>query len=116
LIGRGGFAEVYKGCLKTGQLIAVKHISRGTHDEAVTSFLSELGIIVHVDHPNTAKLIGYGVERGLHIVLELSSLGSLASILYGLLEFPLYGMILGSQFILLFMHFCSLLLQVQGKS
>lgn len=83
LIGRGGFAEVYKGRLKTGQLVAVKHVSRGTHEEAVTSFLSELGIIVHVDHPNTAKLIGYGVERELHIVLELSSLGSLASILYG---------------------------------
>ncbi|KAJ8436807.1 hypothetical protein Cgig2_032035 [Carnegiea gigantea] len=95
LIGRGGFAEVYKGCLQTGQLVAVKHVSRGTHEEAVTSFLCELGIIVHVDHPNTAKLIGYGVERELHIVLELSSLGSLASILYGLLEFPHYGMILG---------------------
>ncbi|KAE8698217.1 hypothetical protein F3Y22_tig00110600pilonHSYRG00009 [Hibiscus syriacus] len=46
-------------------------------------FLSELGIIVHVDHPNIAKLIGYGVEGGMHLVLQLSPHGSLASILYG---------------------------------
>ncbi|MBA0800027.1 hypothetical protein Gohar_010496 [Gossypium harknessii] len=46
-------------------------------------FLSELGIIVHVDHPNIAKMIGYGVEGGMHLVLQLSPHGSLASILYG---------------------------------
>ncbi|MBA0683748.1 hypothetical protein Goari_025379, partial [Gossypium aridum] len=45
-------------------------------------FLSELGIIVHVDHPNIAKMIGYGVEGGMHLVLQLSPHGSLASILY----------------------------------
>ncbi|KAG6764800.1 hypothetical protein POTOM_032287 [Populus tomentosa] len=46
-------------------------------------FLSVLGIIVHVDHPNIAKVIGYGVEGGMHLVLELSANGSLASLLYG---------------------------------
>uniref|UniRef100_A0A2P2KVG7 non-specific serine/threonine protein kinase n=1 Tax=Rhizophora mucronata TaxID=61149 RepID=A0A2P2KVG7_RHIMU len=46
-------------------------------------YLSELGIIVHVDHPNIAKLVGYGVEGGMHIVLQLSANGSLASLLYG---------------------------------
>lgn len=83
LIGRGGFAEVYKGCLKGGQLVAVKRLITKTHEERVNSFLSELGIIAHVDHPNTAKLIGYGVEKGLYIVLQLSSLGSLGSLLHG---------------------------------
>ncbi|XP_010674984.2 receptor-like cytosolic serine/threonine-protein kinase RBK2 isoform X1 [Beta vulgaris subsp. vulgaris] len=81
LIGKGGFAEVHKGCLKGGQLVAVKRLTIETHEERATSFLSELGIIAHVDHPNTAKLIGYGVERGLYIVLELSSLGSLGTLL-----------------------------------
>ncbi|KAK9009394.1 hypothetical protein V6N11_035934 [Hibiscus sabdariffa] len=46
-------------------------------------FLSELGVIAHVDHRNIAKLIGYGVEGGMHMVLQLSPNGSLASILYG---------------------------------
>ncbi|GAB4835875.1 hypothetical protein Ancab_000793 [Ancistrocladus abbreviatus] len=83
LIGKGGFAAVYKGCLKDGQLVAVKQLTRGTREEMTSSFLSELGIIAHLNNPHTAKLIGYGVEAGLHLVLQLSSLGSLASILNG---------------------------------
>ncbi|KAK8981064.1 hypothetical protein V6N11_059751 [Hibiscus sabdariffa] len=39
--------------------------------------------MAHVNHPNAAKLIGYGVEGGMHLVLELSPNGSLASLLYG---------------------------------
>ncbi|KAK6911496.1 Serine-threonine/tyrosine-protein kinase, catalytic domain [Dillenia turbinata] len=86
LIGKGGYAEVYKGCLAHGQLIAVKRLMKGTSEERTAGFLSELGTIAHVDHPNTAKLIGYGVEGGLHIVLQLSPLGSLGSILRGMRE------------------------------
>lgn len=83
MIGKGGYAEVYKGCLKDGQFIAVKRLTQGTPEERVTGFLHELGIIAHVDHPNTAKLVGYGVQGGLHLVLELSQLGSLGSLLHG---------------------------------
>ncbi|KAJ7955013.1 Kinase family protein [Quillaja saponaria] len=83
LIGEGGYAEVYKGYLEDGQIVAVKRLTRGTQEEMTADFLSELGIIVHVDHPNIAKLIGYGVEGGMHLVLHLSPHGSLASILYG---------------------------------
>ncbi|RYR67881.1 hypothetical protein Ahy_A03g014337 isoform A [Arachis hypogaea] len=46
-------------------------------------FLSELEIMAHVSHTNTAKLVGYGVEGGMHLVLELSEKRSLASVLYG---------------------------------
>lgn len=84
LIGEGGYAEVYKGQLADGQLVAIKRLTRGSPEEMTTDFLSELGIIVHVDHPNIAKLIGYGVEGGMHLVLQLSPHGSLASLLYGL--------------------------------
>ncbi|CAN0892710.1 Receptor-like cytosolic serine/threonine-protein kinase RBK2 [Linum grandiflorum] len=83
LIGKGGYAEVYKGCLRNGKLVAVKRLTKGTPDEMTADFLSELGIMAHVKHPNTAKLIGYGVEGGMHLVLQLSSRGSLASALYG---------------------------------
>ncbi|XP_065861216.1 receptor-like cytosolic serine/threonine-protein kinase RBK2 [Euphorbia lathyris] len=83
LIGKGGYAEVYKGCLRNGKLVAIKRITKGTADEKVGDFLSEIGIMAHVNHPNTAKLIGYGIEGGMHLVLELSPYGSLASVLYG---------------------------------
>ncbi|KAK8511244.1 hypothetical protein V6N12_033523 [Hibiscus sabdariffa] len=82
-IGEGGYAEVFKGQLKSGTFVAIKRLNRGTPEEMTIDFLSELGIIVHVDHPNIAKLIGYGVEGGMHLVLQLSPHGSLASILYG---------------------------------
>ncbi|KAI3526755.1 hypothetical protein L1887_06017 [Cichorium endivia] len=82
MIGKGGYAEVYKGVLKDGQLVAVKQLTRGPIDERTSSFLSELGVMAHINHPNTAKLIGYGVEGGLHLVLELSPNGSLASWLH----------------------------------
>ena len=48
-------AEVYKGCLQDGQLITVKILTKGTTDEKTAGFLRELGVIAHVDHPNTAK-------------------------------------------------------------
>ncbi|XP_044501138.1 receptor-like cytosolic serine/threonine-protein kinase RBK2 [Mangifera indica] len=86
LIGKGGYAEVYKGHLQDGESVAIKRLTRGTTDEMIADFLSELGIMAHVNHPNTAKLIGYGVEGGMHIVLELSPNGSLASLLYGMKE------------------------------
>ncbi|CAI0560147.1 unnamed protein product [Linum tenue] len=84
LIGEGGYAEVYKGKLADGQFVAIKRLVRGNSPEEMTmDFLSELGIICHVDHPNIAKLIGYGVEGGMHLVLQLSINGSVSSLLYG---------------------------------
>ncbi|KAK4376299.1 hypothetical protein RND71_006976 [Anisodus tanguticus] len=79
LIGKGGYAEVYKGCLKSGQFVAIKWLTKGPQDERTGDFLSELGIMAHVNHPNTAKLIGYAVEGGHFLVLELSPNGSLAN-------------------------------------
>ncbi|XP_055960887.1 receptor-like cytosolic serine/threonine-protein kinase RBK2 isoform X2 [Mercurialis annua] len=83
IIGKGGFAEVYKGCLQNGKLVAIKRLSKGTADEKTAIFLSELGIMAHVDHTNTAKLLGSSVDGGMHLVFELSRLGSLGSVLHG---------------------------------
>lgn len=83
LVGKGGYAEVYKGRLKGGKLVAVKRLTKGTMEEKTSDFLSEIGIMAHVNHQNTAKLIGYGVQGGMHLVLEFSSQGSLASWLQG---------------------------------
>ncbi|KAK1317612.1 Receptor-like cytosolic serine/threonine-protein kinase RBK2 [Acorus calamus] len=86
IIGKGGYGEVFQGCLEDGQLVAVKRLTRGTQDDRTSDFLSELGIIVHISHPNAAKLIGFGIEGGMHLVLQLSPNGSLASLLNGTAE------------------------------
>lgn len=84
MIGEGGYSEVYKGHLEDGQLVAVKRLIRGSQEEMTADYLSELGILVHVNHPNISRVIGYGVEGGMHLVLPLSVNGSLSSLLKSL--------------------------------
>lgn len=55
-------------------------------EEITSAFLSELGIIAHINHPNAAKLLGFSVDGGLHLVLEFSPHGSLATALQGALS------------------------------
>nr|GLL43756.1 receptor-like cytosolic serine/threonine-protein kinase RBK2 isoform X1 [Ipomoea trifida]GMD76662.1 receptor-like cytosolic serine/threonine-protein kinase RBK2 [Ipomoea batatas] len=83
IIGKGGYSEVYKGNLDDGGLVAIKKLTRGSPEEMTADYLSELGILVHVSHPNIASVIGYGVEGGMFLVLPLSPHGSLATLLNG---------------------------------
>uniref|UniRef100_A0A2P2JTB5 non-specific serine/threonine protein kinase n=1 Tax=Rhizophora mucronata TaxID=61149 RepID=A0A2P2JTB5_RHIMU len=85
LIGEGGHAKVYKGHLSDGQVVAVKKLVRIENEEEdrIANFLSELGIIAHINHPNAAKLLGFSIDGGLHLVLEYLQHGSLASVLHG---------------------------------
>ncbi|CAK7322818.1 unnamed protein product [Dovyalis caffra] len=79
LIGKDDYAKVYKGCLQNEKIVAIKRPTQGTIDEIIGDFLFEMGILAHMNHPNIAKLIGYGVEGGMHLVLELYAHGGLAS-------------------------------------
>ncbi|KAK4407082.1 Receptor-like cytosolic serine/threonine-protein kinase RBK2 [Sesamum angolense] len=72
LIGKGGYAEVYRGRLRGGQLVAIKRLMKGPMEERIGDFLSELGIMAHVNHPNTAKLIGYGLKVECTLSLNFS--------------------------------------------
>ncbi|CAJ1931272.1 unnamed protein product [Sphenostylis stenocarpa] len=85
LVGKGGHAEVYKGCLPDGQVIAVKRLMKNEKDAAdrAGDFLTELGIIAHINHTNATHLVGFGVDRGLYFVLQLAPHGSLSSMLFG---------------------------------
>lgn len=88
LIGKGGHAEVYKGILPDGQIVAVKRLMKDekeVEDRAgeAGDFLSELGIIAHINHSNATRLIGFGIDRGLYFVLQFAPHGSLASLLFG---------------------------------
>ncbi|KAG4988749.1 hypothetical protein JHK85_031732 [Glycine max] len=66
----GGYAEVYMGKLEDGNFVSIKRLTRGCREEMIADFLSELGIIVHVDHPNIARLIGYGVEGEMFLISD----------------------------------------------
>ncbi|XVF17375.1 hypothetical protein REPUB_Repub10bG0116100 [Reevesia pubescens] len=85
LLGKGGHAEVYKGQLYDGQVVAVKKLMKNEKEEEdrASDFLSELGIIAHINHPNAAHLIGFSIDGGLHLVLQFSPHGSLTSVLFG---------------------------------
>lgn len=84
MVGQGGYSEVYKGDLRDGKAIAVKRLAKDNTDEAKEKeFLSELGIIGQVSHPNTASLVGYCIENGLYLIFEFSLNGNLASALHG---------------------------------
>lgn len=84
LVGRGGYSEVYRGDLCDGQTIAVKRLSQDNKDaNKEKEFLTELGVIGHVCHPNTASLVGCCIENGLYLIFKYSQNGNLATTLHG---------------------------------
>ncbi|KAF5185632.1 Receptor-like kinase lip1 [Thalictrum thalictroides] len=87
LIGQGGFGKVYKGHLRTGQIVAVKKLD---HDAVQGSgeFLTELLYLGFLDNSNLVNLIGYctdGDQRGL--VYEYMPMGSLDDHLFHVYSF-----------------------------
>ncbi|CAN6547256.1 unnamed protein product [Malus baccata var. baccata] len=84
IVGRGGYSEVYKGDLSDGRRIAVKMLAKDSKDaNKEKEFLMELGVILHVSHPNTANLVGCCIENGLYLIFDFSPKGTLSSALHG---------------------------------
>lgn len=89
MVGKGGYAEVYKGVLEDGEAIAVKMLTKATDDERKEKeFLTEIGTLCHVCHPNVTSLVGCCIENGLYLIFQFSYKGSVASLLHG--DFHLY--------------------------
>ncbi|KAM6579551.1 hypothetical protein CsatA_003325 [Cannabis sativa] len=112
IVGRGGYSEVYRGDVCDGETIAVKRLAKDNKDaKKEKEFLMELGIIGHVCHPNTATLVGYCIENGLHLIFSFSQNGTLASALYGnqetTLDWPIrYKIAIGVARGLHYLHKC----------
>lgn len=84
IVGIGGYSEVYRGDLDDGTTIAVKRLAKDNTDQnKEKEFLMELGIIGHVDHPNTASLVGCCIEKGLYLIFNFYPNGTLSSALHG---------------------------------
>ncbi|CAA0820014.1 Probable receptor-like serine/threonine-protein kinase [Striga hermonthica] len=85
MVGQGGYSEVYRGEVENACSIAVKRLAKDSNNSSKKEreFLNELGVIGQVNHPNTAKLVGYCIENGLYLIFEFYPNGTLASALHG---------------------------------
>ena len=85
MVGKGGYGEVYRGVLDDGRAVAVKRLAptAAADEKKEKDFLTELGTVGHVHHPNVCALLGCCVDRGLHLVFEFSTRGSVSANLHG---------------------------------
>ncbi|WOH00793.1 hypothetical protein DCAR_0520168 [Daucus carota subsp. sativus] len=82
-IGEGGFGPVYKGHLLDGTVIAVKQLSKKSK-QGNREFVTEIGMISALQHPNLVKLYGCCIEGDeLLLVYEYLENNSLARALFG---------------------------------
>ncbi|KAJ8444211.1 hypothetical protein Cgig2_028092 [Carnegiea gigantea] len=93
LVGKGGHAEVYRGELSDGQMVAVKKLKKAANEERrEREFLTEIGTIGHVFHPNVSSLLGCCIDNGLFLLFPLSPRGSVASLLHDFYGFD-FGLV-----------------------
>ncbi|XP_022136558.1 probable LRR receptor-like serine/threonine-protein kinase At1g53430 [Momordica charantia] len=82
-IGEGGFGPVYKGVLSDGTSIAVKQLSSKSR-QGNREFVTEIGMISALQHPNLVKLYGCCIEGNqLLLIYEYLENNSLARALFG---------------------------------
>ncbi|XP_050290700.1 probable leucine-rich repeat receptor-like serine/threonine-protein kinase At3g14840 isoform X2 [Quercus robur] len=85
-LGEGGFGTVYKGILLDDSIIAVKKLSSRSK-QGNREFVTEIGMISALQHPNLVRLYGYCIEGNqLFLVYEYMENNSLARALFGLDE------------------------------
>ncbi|KAM7487341.1 hypothetical protein LguiB_024825 [Lonicera macranthoides] len=89
LVGKGGFGRVYKGTLRTGEVVAIKKMELPPFKaaEGEREFRVEVDILSRLDHPNLVSLIGYcadGKQR--FLVYEYMHKGNLQDHLNGIGE------------------------------
>ncbi|PON98893.1 Mitogen-activated protein kinase kinase kinase [Trema orientale] len=88
-LGKGGFGRVYRGTLRSGEIVAIKKMELPPFKEAEgeREFRVEVDILSRLDHPNLVSLIGYCAD-GKHrfLVYEYMKNGNLQDHLNGIGE------------------------------
>ncbi|KAF2310404.1 hypothetical protein GH714_009183 [Hevea brasiliensis] len=62
-LGEGGYGPVYKGKLARGQEIAVKRLSKTSH-QGLKEFKNEVKLTAKLQHVNLVRLLGFCTEKG----------------------------------------------------
>ncbi|XP_044490430.1 probable serine/threonine-protein kinase PBL28 isoform X1 [Mangifera indica] len=88
-LGKGGFGRVYRGTLRSGEVVAIKKMELPPFKvaEGELEFRVEVDILSRLDHPNLVSLIGYCAD-GKHrfLVYEYMQKGNLQDHLNGIGE------------------------------
>ncbi|PKA63795.1 Serine/threonine-protein kinase PBS1 [Apostasia shenzhenica] len=83
-LGEGGFGSVYKGCVDTGEVVAVKRLDRNGL-QGNKEFLVEVLMLSLLHHSNLVNMIGYCADGDQRLlVYEFMPLGSLEDHLHDL--------------------------------
>ncbi|XP_031109318.1 cold-responsive protein kinase 1-like [Ipomoea triloba] len=83
ILGKGGFGDVYKGTLQSGDVVAVKKLTT-ISSRAKANFETEVSLITNANHPNLIRLLGYsGNGKVLILVYEYMKNASLDRYIYG---------------------------------
>lgn len=79
LVGKGAFANVYKGVnLRTNQVVAIKQITLDLNKLNVQELMGEIDLLKILKHPNIVKYHGFvKTSQSLNVFLEFCSGGSL---------------------------------------
>jgi serine/threonine protein kinase/Leucine-rich repeat (LRR) protein len=82
-LGRGGYGIVYKGILKSGDIVAIKR-AQGKSMQGAAEFKNEIELLSRVHHRNLVGLVGFCYEHGEQaLIYEYMSNGTLREYLYG---------------------------------
>ncbi|XP_004494769.2 probable serine/threonine-protein kinase PBL22 isoform X2 [Cicer arietinum] len=77
-LGRGSAGEVFRGVLPSGQVVAIKHLTK-SNTSSSDSFTRELAGLSRLRHPNLVCLFGCCMEDGeRYLVYEFCASGNLA--------------------------------------
>ncbi|KAG9142496.1 hypothetical protein Leryth_017004 [Lithospermum erythrorhizon] len=68
LLGEGGYGHVYKGTMKSGQLIAAK-VRKDASAQGFAEFHSEIYILSFARHKNIVMLLGYCCKESFNILV-----------------------------------------------
>lgn len=88
MLGEGGFGRVYRGVLRSGQVVAIKLMEGwGCASQGEREFRVEVDILSRLNHPNLVRLIGYCADKHQRLlVYEFVNHGNLQEHLHGVLR------------------------------
>ncbi|PQQ03957.1 putative serine/threonine-protein kinase PBL28 [Prunus yedoensis var. nudiflora] len=81
LLGKGGFGRVYRGTLRSGEVVAIKKMELPPFKaaEGEREFRVEVDILSRLDHPNLVSLIGYCADGKQRFLVDWGRKNGLAS-------------------------------------